>query len=127
LNINDINDISFFGNALLSSLLFYSVSGNANSMVYRCSVVRYKEIYVLCNQNLKLLHYFKFDGRFGVMVGILAYYARGREFDSRTVQTFVCMNMSVCIGPGRSVRHTYRQRQSVFLLYYVIIIFMNAI
>jgi hypothetical protein len=40
------------------------------------------------------------DGRFGVVVGILAYYARGRGFDSRTVQTFVCMNMSVCIGSG---------------------------
>jgi hypothetical protein len=40
------------------------------------------------------------DGRFGVVVGILAYYARGRGFDSRTVQTYVCMNMSVCIGSG---------------------------
>jgi hypothetical protein len=29
------------------------------------------------------------DGRCGVVVGILAYYARGRGFDSRTVQTFV--------------------------------------
>jgi hypothetical protein len=35
------------------------------------------------------------DGRCGVVVGILAYYARGRGFDSRIVQTFVCMNMSV--------------------------------
>jgi hypothetical protein len=41
------------------------------------------------------------DGRFGVVVGILAYYARGRECDSRTVQTFVCMNMSVRNGSGR--------------------------
>jgi hypothetical protein len=41
------------------------------------------------------------DGRFGVVVGILAYYARGRGFNSRTVQTFVmCMSMSVCIGSG---------------------------
>jgi hypothetical protein len=40
------------------------------------------------------------DGRCGVVVGILAYYARGRGFHSRTVQTFVCMNMSVCIGSG---------------------------
>jgi hypothetical protein len=39
-------------------------------------------------------------GRCGVVVGILAYYASGRGFDSRTVQTFVCMNMSVCIGSG---------------------------
>jgi hypothetical protein len=35
-----------------------------------------------------------------VLVGILAYYARGRGFDFRTVQTFVCINMSVCIGFG---------------------------
>jgi hypothetical protein len=40
------------------------------------------------------------DGRFGVLVGILAYYAGGRVFVSRTVQTFVCMNMSVFIGSG---------------------------
>jgi hypothetical protein len=40
------------------------------------------------------------DGRFGVVVEILAYYARGRRFYSRTVQTFVCINMSVCIGSG---------------------------
>jgi hypothetical protein len=38
--------------------------------------------------------------RFGAVVGILAYYARGREFDSRIVLTFVCINMSVCIGSG---------------------------
>jgi phage shock protein PspC (stress-responsive transcriptional regulator) len=37
-----------------------------------------------------------FDGRCGVVVGILAYYG----FDPRTVQTFVCMNMSDCIGSG---------------------------
>jgi hypothetical protein len=41
------------------------------------------------------------DGRFGAVVEILAYYARGRGFDSRIVQTFVYMNMSVCIGSGR--------------------------
>jgi hypothetical protein len=41
-----------------------------------------------------------FDGRCGVVVRILAYYARGRGFDSRTVQKFVCMNMSICIGSG---------------------------
>jgi hypothetical protein len=40
------------------------------------------------------------DGRLGVLVGILAYYVRGRGFDSRTVQTFVCMNISVCMGSG---------------------------
>jgi hypothetical protein len=41
-----------------------------------------------------------FHGHCGVVEGIFAYYARGRGFDSRTVQTFVCMNMSVCIGTG---------------------------
>jgi hypothetical protein len=40
------------------------------------------------------------DGRCGVVVGLLAFYARGRGYDSRTVQTFMCMNMSVCIGSG---------------------------
>jgi hypothetical protein len=40
------------------------------------------------------------DGRCGVAVGILVYCARGRGFDSRTVETFVCMNMSVIIGSG---------------------------
>jgi hypothetical protein len=38
------------------------------------------------------------ESRFGIVVEILAYYARGRGFDHRTLQTFVCMNMSVCIG-----------------------------
>jgi hypothetical protein len=38
-----------------------------------------------------------FDGRFGVVVRILAYYPRGHGFESRT---FVCMHMSVCIGSG---------------------------
>jgi hypothetical protein len=47
---------------------------------------------------LEYNHYF--DGILGVVVGILAYYARGRGCDFRTVQTFVCMNMSVCIGSG---------------------------
>jgi hypothetical protein len=41
-----------------------------------------------------------FDGRFCVVVEILAYYARDCGFDSRIYQTFVCMNMSVCIGSG---------------------------
>jgi hypothetical protein len=40
------------------------------------------------------------DGRCGIVVGILDYYARGRGFDSRTVQTFMCMNMPVCIESG---------------------------
>jgi hypothetical protein len=54
--------------------------------------------YVTCDRNMAIRN--TCDGRFVVVVGILAYYARGRGFDSRTVQTFVCMNMSVCIGSG---------------------------
>jgi hypothetical protein len=50
--------------------------------------------------NKKPRRHKKFDGRCGVEVEILAYYASGREFDSRTVQTFVYINMSVCIGSG---------------------------
>jgi hypothetical protein len=46
-------------------------------------------------------------GRRGHVVGILAYYSRGRAFDSRIVQIFVCMNMSVCIGPGVSMYNMY--------------------
>jgi hypothetical protein len=38
--------------------------------------------------------------RHGVVAGILVHNARGRGFDSRTVQIFVCMNMSVCIESG---------------------------
>jgi hypothetical protein len=41
------------------------------------------------------------------MVGILAYYARDRGFDFRTVQTFVCMNMSVCMGLDVSMHNMF--------------------
>jgi hypothetical protein len=51
------------------------------------------------SQNLVIERTVIMDGRCCVVVGILAYYARG-GFDSRTVQTFVCMNMSVCIESG---------------------------
>jgi hypothetical protein len=46
---------------------------------------------------------------------ILAYSARGRGFDSRTVQIFVYMNMSVCIRSGRfpSVVCMYLQKKSM--------------
>jgi hypothetical protein len=40
------------------------------------------------------------DDRFGAVSCILACYARGRGFDPRTVQTFMCMNMSICIESG---------------------------
>jgi hypothetical protein len=33
---------------------------------------------------------YTFDGRFGLVVGVLAYWAKGRRFDPYTVQTFVC-------------------------------------
>jgi hypothetical protein len=35
--------------------------------------------------------------------GPWAYCSRGRGFDLFTVQTFVCMNMSVCIGSGYNI------------------------
>jgi hypothetical protein len=38
----------------------------------------------------------------GEMVGLPAYYARGRGFDFRTVHIFVCLNISVCVGSGCS-------------------------
>jgi hypothetical protein len=40
------------------------------------------------------------------VVGILAYYARGSGFDSRTVQIFVCMNMFV-LDLGVSMYNMY--------------------
>jgi hypothetical protein len=46
-------------------------------------------------------------GRCSVVVGILAYYARGREFDSRTVQTFVCMNCLFGLGLSISMYNMY--------------------
>jgi hypothetical protein len=60
------------------------------------------------------------DGRCGEVVGILAYYARGRGFDSRTVQTFVWMNMSVCIGSGCFyIICMYLQKKSTYLSMYI--------
>jgi hypothetical protein len=41
------------------------------------------------------------------MVRILAYFARGRGFDSRTTQTFVCINISVYIGSERFICIVY--------------------
>jgi hypothetical protein len=57
------------------------------------------------------------DGRSGVVVGILAYYARGHRFDFRTVQTFVCTNMSVCIGSGCLCKTCIYKKKYVFILY----------
>jgi hypothetical protein len=57
------------------------------------------------------------------MVRLLAYCARGdlltRGFDSRTVQTFVCLNMSVCIGSGRflCIVCMYLQKQKYISMY----------
>jgi hypothetical protein len=45
LNINNVNDISFYG--LLTVLLFYSVSGNTNSM--HISDIHFVRIFVLCD------------------------------------------------------------------------------
>jgi hypothetical protein len=47
----------------------------------------------------------------------LLHYARGRGFDSRTVQTFVCMNMFV-MGLGVSMYNMYLQKNKyVFIRY----------
>jgi hypothetical protein len=56
------------------------------------------------------------DGLCSVVVGIVAYYARGRGFDSRTVQTFVCMNMSV-VGLGVSM-HMYEFTKIIYISMY---------
>jgi hypothetical protein len=42
----------------------------------------------LCIIIIIFLSFLTFDGRYSVVVGILAYYARGRGFDSRTVQKY---------------------------------------
>jgi hypothetical protein len=48
---------------------------------------------------------FEIDGRCGGVVGILAYHARGRGFDSHTAQTFVCIN--IVLGLGVSMYNMY--------------------
>jgi hypothetical protein len=67
--------------------------------------------------------YLSYDGRFGVVVGIFAYYARGRGFDSRTVQTFVYMNISVCIGSGcfYVIIRMYLQKKMYISMYLFVI------
>jgi hypothetical protein len=65
----------------------------------RCNADTKAFLCIICMLYTFLLNH-SIDGRFGKVVGILAYCTRGRGFDSRTVQTFVCMNMSVCIGSG---------------------------
>jgi hypothetical protein len=49
------------------------------------------------------------DDLFSVVGCIRGCYARGRRFDPRTVRTFVCMNMSVCIGSGRFLVFTKKK------------------
>jgi uncharacterized membrane protein (DUF441 family) len=66
-----------------------------------------------------------FDGQFGVVVGILAHYARGRGFDSRTVQTFVCMNMLFVLGLGVSMYNMYLFTKKVYK--YVLIRYLDSI
>jgi hypothetical protein len=65
------------------------------------------------------------DGRCGVVVGILAYYARGRGFDSHTVQTFVCMTMSVLLGLGVSINTICIYKKYVYK--YVLIRYLESI
>jgi hypothetical protein len=52
------------------------------------------------------------NGRCGVVVGKLAYHARGRGFDS-TVQTFVCMNMSICMWVFLCIICMYLQKKYI--------------
>jgi hypothetical protein len=65
-----------------------------------------------------------YDGRCGVVVKILDHYAKGRGFDSRTVQTFVCMNMSACIGYGCFSICMYLQKK---VYKYVLIRYLESI
>jgi hypothetical protein len=53
------------------------------------------------------------------MVRILAYCARGRRFDSLTVQTFVRMNMSICIGSGRFLSIVFIYLQKMYISMYI--------
>jgi hypothetical protein len=55
------------------------------------------------------------DGRFGVVAGILADYARGREFDSRIVQTFVCMIYTFVLGLGVSIMYVFTKKSIMYL------------
>jgi hypothetical protein len=56
---------------------------------------------VLCkNSNTFILKSLQHLAADVALMGILAYYVRDYGFDSRTVQTFVCINMSACIVPG---------------------------
>jgi hypothetical protein len=58
--------------------------------------------------------------RSGVELEILVYYARGRGFDSRTAQTFVCMNMSV-LGLRVSMYNMYGFTKEVYKYVYLFV------
>jgi hypothetical protein len=82
----------------------------------------------VCNPPCNVNKINKIDGPFGVVVGILAFYTRGREFDSRTVQTFVCMNMSVCTGSGCFyVRYNMYVFTKKYIFKYVFIRYLESI
>jgi hypothetical protein len=64
------------------------------------------------------------DGRFGVVVRILAYYARGRGFDSRIVQTFVCMNIYLFVlSLGVSMYNMYVFTKKMYISMYLSVIY----
>jgi hypothetical protein len=65
-----------------------------------------------------------FDGQCGVAVGILAYYARGRGFDSRTVQTYVCLYW---VWVFLCIICMYLQKKSVCKYEYVFIRYLKSI
>jgi hypothetical protein len=52
-----------------------------------------------------------------VVVGILAYYAKGREFDSRTVQKFVYMNMfGLVLGVSMDNMYAFTKKVNKYLI-----------
>jgi hypothetical protein len=60
----------------------------------------------------------KFHDLFGVADWILVYCTRSRRFNPRTVQTFVSMNMSICIGSGcfqLKIMYVFTKKKYLFI------------
>jgi hypothetical protein len=97
----------------------------SSSKLLRLNLWRYYFFLVNCESHLRWVFWIEIistltkNGRRGVVVGILAYYARGRGFDSRTVQTVECMNMSVCIGSGYFYVFTKKNVYKYILIRYL--------
>jgi hypothetical protein len=69
--------------------------------------------YRTCNRPHVTQHKVKVDGRCGVVVGTLAYYSRGRGFDSCTVQTFLCLNCLYWVWVYLCIICMYLQKKSI--------------